>query len=76
MMSSWGSGSKISKLQQVGDFCFFQSKSSLLKHSYKVFTDGVDGYLEHFFFSIVAPQLSLSIKKIENYTQKKEKEKT
>ena len=28
-MSSWGSWSKISKLQQVGDVSFFQSKSSL-----------------------------------------------
>ena len=29
-MSSWGSRSKISKLQQVGDFSFFGYKSSLL----------------------------------------------
>ena len=29
-MSSWGSWSKISKLQQVGDFSFFGYKSSLL----------------------------------------------
>ena len=29
-MSSWGSWSKILKLQQVGDFYFFGSKSSLL----------------------------------------------
>ena len=29
-MSSWGSCSKISKLQQVGDFSFFGSKRSLL----------------------------------------------
>ena len=29
-MSSWGSGSKISNLQQVGDFSFFEPKSSLL----------------------------------------------
>ena len=28
-MSSWGSGSKISNLQQVGDVSFFRSKSSL-----------------------------------------------
>ena len=28
-MSSWGSWSKISKLQQVGDVSFFRSKSSL-----------------------------------------------
>ena len=28
--SSWGSWSKISKLQQVGDFYFFGYKSSLL----------------------------------------------
>ena len=31
LMSSWGSWSKISKLQQVGEFSFFESKSSLLK---------------------------------------------
>ena len=30
LMSSWGSWSKISKLQLVGDFSFFWSKSSLL----------------------------------------------
>ena len=29
-MSRWESSSKISKLQQVGDFSFFGSKSSLL----------------------------------------------
>ena len=29
LMSSWGSWSKISKLQQVGDVSFFRSKSSL-----------------------------------------------
>ena len=28
-MSSWGSSSKILKLQQVGDFSFFRCKSSL-----------------------------------------------
>ena len=28
LMSSWGSWSKISKLQQVGDFSIFGSKSS------------------------------------------------
>ena len=28
-MTSWGSWSKISKLQQVGDVSFFRSKSSL-----------------------------------------------
>ena len=33
-MSSWGSWSKISKLEQVGDFSFFGSKSTLLKHTY------------------------------------------
>ena len=30
LMSSWGWGSKFSNLQQVGDFSFFGSKSSLL----------------------------------------------
>ena len=28
LMSSWGSGSKFSNLQQVGDFSIFESKSS------------------------------------------------
>ena len=36
LMSSWGSWSKISKLQQVRDFSFCGSKSSLLKHTYQV----------------------------------------
>ena len=36
LMSSWGSWSKISKLERVGDFFFFWSKSSLLKHAYPV----------------------------------------
>ena len=31
LMSSWGSSTKISKLQQVGEFSFFGSKSLLLK---------------------------------------------
>ena len=30
LMSSWGWGSKFSNLQQVGDFSFFELKSSLL----------------------------------------------
>ena len=49
-MSSWGSWSKISKLQQVGDFSFFGYKSSFLvsKISFNYVylmgrVDGLDG---------------------------------
>ena len=35
LMSSWGSLSKISKLQQVGDSSFFGSKSSLFKPTHE-----------------------------------------
>ena len=49
-MSSWGSWSKISKLQQVGDFSFFGYKSSLLvsKVSFNyVYTFTVHRYCIH-----------------------------
>ena len=36
LMSSWGSWSKISKLEQVRDFSFCGCKSSFLKHTYQV----------------------------------------
>ena len=35
LMSSWESSSKISKLQQVDDFSFYRSKSSLFKPTHE-----------------------------------------